>query len=34
EVDEVIEAILFLVTPRSSYMTGQTIVIDGGITIV
>ena len=34
EVDEVIEAILFLVTPRSSYMTGQTIVLDGGMTIV
>ena len=31
--EEVVEAILFLVTPRSSYMTGQIIVLDGGITI-
>jgi len=34
EVDEVVESVLFLVTPRSSYMTGQVIVLDGGLTIV
>lgn len=32
-VEEIIEAILFLVTEKSSYITGQTIVVDGGITI-
>lgn len=31
--EEVVEAILYLVTPRSSYMTGQVVVLDGGITI-
>ena len=32
-VEEIIEVILFLVTDKSSYITGQTIVVDGGITI-
>jgi 2-dehydro-3-deoxy-D-gluconate 5-dehydrogenase len=32
-VDEVAELIAFLAGPRSSYITGQTIVIDGGLTI-
>jgi NAD(P)-dependent dehydrogenase (short-subunit alcohol dehydrogenase family) len=34
EVSEVIDAVLFLITSKSSYMTGQTIVLDGGMTIV
>ena len=33
-VDEVLDAIEYLVTPRSSYMTGQVLVLDGGLTIV
>lgn len=32
-VEEIIETILFLATPRSSYVTGQSILVDGGITI-
>lgn len=31
EIEEVIEAILFAADPRNSFMTGQTIGIDGGI---
>jgi NAD(P)-dependent dehydrogenase (short-subunit alcohol dehydrogenase family) len=33
-MDEVIESILFLATPRSSYMTGHVMALDGGLTIV
>ena len=34
EVEEVLDTLLFLLTPKSSYMTGQVIVLDGGLTIV
>jgi hypothetical protein len=30
----VLDTLLYLVTPRSSFMTGQVIVLDGGLTIV
>ena len=33
-VDEVLDAMEYLVTPRSSFMTGQVLVLDGGLTIV
>ena len=33
-VDEVLDAMEYLVTPRSSYMTGQVLMLDGGLTIV
>jgi NAD(P)-dependent dehydrogenase (short-subunit alcohol dehydrogenase family) len=33
-VEELAESILFLVSDRSSYMTGQILVVDGGETIV
>ncbi|MFM9966789.1 MAG: SDR family NAD(P)-dependent oxidoreductase [Burkholderiales bacterium] len=32
-VEEVVEAVLFLATPRSSYMTGHIMALDGGLTI-
>lgn len=34
EVDEVVEAMLFAADPRNSFMTGQAIAIDGGITTI
>jgi NAD(P)-dependent dehydrogenase (short-subunit alcohol dehydrogenase family) len=33
EADEVAEVILFLASKRSAYITGQTIVIDGGVSL-
>jgi NAD(P)-dependent dehydrogenase (short-subunit alcohol dehydrogenase family) len=34
EVDEIVEVILFAADPKNSFMTGQTLAADGGITSV
>lgn len=34
EIDEVVEAILFAAHPKNSFMTGQAIAIDGGVSAV
>ncbi len=34
EVDEVVEVILFACDPKNSFMTGQTLAVDGGITAI
>ena len=34
EVGEVLDTLLYLITSKSSFMTGQVIVLDGGLTIV
>jgi len=34
EVDEVIEAMMFLADPKNSFMTGHTLAVDGGISAI
>jgi NAD(P)-dependent dehydrogenase (short-subunit alcohol dehydrogenase family) len=34
EVDEIVEVILFAADPKNSFMTGQTLAADGGITAI
>lgn len=34
EVDEIIEVVLFAADPKNSFMTGQTLAADGGITAI
>jgi 3-oxoacyl-[acyl-carrier protein] reductase len=31
-VEEIVEVVLFMISPSSSFITGQTIVVDGGLT--
>jgi enoyl-[acyl-carrier protein] reductase III len=33
-VQEMAEVVLFLLSPASEYITGQTIVVDGGLSVV
>jgi glucose 1-dehydrogenase len=33
EADEIAAAFLFLASPEASYITGQTLYVDGGLTI-
>ena len=34
EADEIADGVLFMASPYASYITGQTLFIDGGLTIV
>ncbi|KAA2238329.1 SDR family oxidoreductase, partial [Salinarimonas soli] len=34
EPDEIVEAMLFACAPGNSFMTGQTLVVDGGLSAV
>jgi 3-oxoacyl-[acyl-carrier protein] reductase len=31
-VDDIAEVVLFMISPSASFITGQTIVVDGGLT--
>jgi NAD(P)-dependent dehydrogenase (short-subunit alcohol dehydrogenase family) len=31
-VDDIVEVVLFMISPSASFITGQTIVFDGGLT--